>query len=94
MAEQGDAEAVKWYRKAAEQGNRGGQLNLGASYANAKGVPLDYVRAYAWCSLAAAQGVRPAMQCTRDLRGTMTPAQIAEAEELSVSLPKRIYQQP
>ena len=32
-----DQEAVKWYRKAAEQGNASAQFNLADMYANGKG---------------------------------------------------------
>ena len=33
------AEAVSWYRLAAEQGNATAQSNLGAMYDNGRGVP-------------------------------------------------------
>ena len=36
-ADQGDAKAVKWYRKAAEQGLVDAQYNLGVRYANGRG---------------------------------------------------------
>ena len=50
------AEAVKWYRKAAEQGFAGAQFALGRMYAEGKGVPLDEVEATKWYRLAADQG--------------------------------------
>ena len=50
------AEAVKWFRKAAEQGFAGAQGNLGICYHNGQGVTKDYVEAYKWLSLASAQG--------------------------------------
>ena len=46
-------EAVKWYRKAAEQGHAEAQFNLGCCYANGQGVAKDKVEAYAWFSMAA-----------------------------------------
>jgi TPR repeat protein len=36
-------EAVKWYRKAAEQNHAGAQNNLGFCYANGEGVVQDHV---------------------------------------------------
>ena len=36
---QDDAEAVRWYRLAAEQGVTGTQYNLGVAYNKGKGVP-------------------------------------------------------
>jgi len=53
---QDDAEAVKWYRLAAEQGYADAQLNLGAKYAVGKAVPQDYAEAVKWFRLAAEQG--------------------------------------
>jgi TPR repeat protein len=50
------AEAVKWYRLAAAQGNAPAQGNLGHMYANGQGVPLDYAEALKWYRLAAEQG--------------------------------------
>ncbi len=47
------AEAAKWYRRAAEQGNALAQSNLGATYHNGEGVPQDYVLAHMWLNLAA-----------------------------------------
>ena len=50
------AEALKWYRLAADQGHASAQYNLGIMYANGQGVPQDYVRAHMWFNLSAAQG--------------------------------------
>jgi uncharacterized protein len=41
-------EAVKWYRKSAEQGDSRGQYNLGVSYLFGHGVPQDYKTALEW----------------------------------------------
>ena len=43
-----DREAVKWYRKAAEQGDALAQNNLGLMYANGEGVPEDDREAVKW----------------------------------------------
>ncbi len=40
------AEAARWFRKSAEQGNVVVQAVLGYMYAMVKGVPKDYVQAY------------------------------------------------
>ena len=87
---QDDAEAAKWFRKAAEQGDADAQTNLGLRYANGVGVPEDYVRAFAWLNLAAAEGIKPAKKYKDTIRRDMTAAQIAEAQELSASILKRI----
>ena len=56
-AENGDdALAVKWYRKAAEQGDAGAQNNLGVVYELGQGVPQDHKTAVKWYRKAAEQG--------------------------------------
>ena len=87
-----DAEAVRWYRKAAEQGLAKAQNNLGLMYHNGEGVPEDYTRAYAWLNLAAAQGLKNAVKAKDALRPNMTADQIARAQELSATLFDRINQ--
>ncbi|MCB1919850.1 MAG: sel1 repeat family protein [Candidatus Competibacteraceae bacterium] len=55
--EQGDySEAVKWYLKAAEQGNSSAQVNLGAMHAEGWGTPRDFQEALFWYRAAAQQG--------------------------------------
>ena len=51
-----DAEAVKWYRLAAEQGHADAQFNLGNMYARGDGVPENDAEAVKWYRLAAEQG--------------------------------------
>ena len=50
------AEAVRWYRKAAEQGLAEAQFLLGGAYAFGDGVEENYVEAVKWWRKAAAQG--------------------------------------
>ena len=45
------AEAVKWYRLAAAQGDAVAQYNLGVMYDNGKGVPQDHAKAMKWYRL-------------------------------------------
>jgi TPR repeat protein len=78
-----DAEAVRWYRLAAEQGLAAAQLNLGGSYANGEGVPEDHVLAYMWYNLAEAQGNEIAQENKDRAESRMTRAQITEAQRLS-----------
>lgn len=56
----GSAEAVKWYRRAAEQGNAAAQFNLGWMYDDGRGVPEDHAEAVKWYRRAAKQGNAPA----------------------------------
>ena len=52
-----DAEAVKWYRLAADQGHAAAQDNLGMMYATGEGVPQDDAEAVKLFRLAANQGL-------------------------------------
>ena len=83
-------EAVKWFRKAAEQGYPNAQYFLGGMYLNGKGGPKDYIQAYAWWNLATSSGNEKAKKGRDSLERTMTPEQIAEAQELSNELLKQI----
>ena len=51
-----DAEAVKWYRKAAEQGHTQAQFYLGNMYDKGRGVSEDKAEALNWWRKAAEQG--------------------------------------
>ena len=50
------AQAVKWFRLAAEQGYARAQFSLGVAYDNGKGVTMNYVEAAKWYGKAAVQG--------------------------------------
>jgi TPR repeat protein len=77
------AEAAKWYRLAADQGDAPAQSNVGALYAIGQGVPKNYISAYTWLSLSAAQGNQIAIKRRDIIARHMTPAQIAKAQKLA-----------
>jgi len=74
-------EAVKWYRKAAEQNLAEAQYNLGVGYYKGEGVAKDWVEAYRWLLLAARQGDEDAKKNTTVLESKLTPEQIAEGQK-------------
>jgi hypothetical protein len=79
---QDDVEAVRLYRRAADQGNTQAQNNLGTMYAFGQGVPQDYVQAHMWFSLSVALG-DPFGTKNRDRAAEfLTPAQLAESARL------------
>jgi uncharacterized protein len=80
---QDDAEGVKWFRLAADQGNASSQFILGLMYAQGRGVPQDNVSAHMWLNLAAASGKQDAAEQREAVAQLMTPAQIAEAQKLA-----------
>ena len=51
-----DAEAVRWYRKAADQGMASAQYNLGVMYDEGEGVTENNAEAVRWYRRAVAQG--------------------------------------
>jgi TPR repeat protein len=51
---------MRWYRKAADQGNAAGQAKVGWSYEHGEGVAQDYNEAMRWYRKAADQGNVPA----------------------------------
>ena len=53
--EKNEVEAVKWFRKAADRGNDGGQVLLGVCYFNGLGVETDETEAIKWFHRAAKQ---------------------------------------
>ena len=77
------AEAVKWYRRASDQGSASAQWLLASMYEVGSGVPQDYVQAYMWCNLSAAQGFQLAKYRRAELERVMTPTQVAEAKKLA-----------
>jgi TPR repeat protein len=77
------AEAVKWYRKAAEQGHTDAQRHLGLMYGNGEGVPENDVEALKWYSIAKAQDDEKAAHNVDLIKEEMTPDQIAKAQELA-----------
>jgi hypothetical protein len=78
-----DAEAVKWYRKAADQGNVYAQFELGLMYESGIGVPENNIGAYAWWSMAKTQGHANAAIGIEELKTEMTPQQIADGQALA-----------
>jgi TPR repeat protein len=61
------AEAVTWFRKAAEQNNAEAQYNLGYCYQNGIGEAKDTAEAVTWYRKAAAQGIENAKEALRRL---------------------------
>ena len=78
-----DAEAVKWYRMATEQGDADAQFNLGNMYAKGQGVPTNNVKAYMWWSLSKAQGAEDVATNLDIVQKRMTTTDIAKAQGLA-----------
>ena len=78
-----NAEAMKWFRKAAEQGHADAQSYLGLMYTEYTGVPEDYVKTYMCLSLASAQGDKGAARNLDIIKRQMTPEDISKTQALA-----------
>ena len=83
--------AVKWYTLAAEQGNAAAQSLLGLMYAGGKGVAQDYVKAHMWFNITAIDGDADAIKNRDIVAKLMTPAQLAQAQQLATRCMKSSY---
>lgn len=84
-----EAEAVKWFSKAAEQNCPQAQYNLGVMYANGMGVPKNEEEAHVWINLAGANGDEKARALLVQLEKRMTLEQKAEATKRATELFKK-----
>src|SRR5207249_1402680 len=75
------AEAVKWYRRAAEQGDVQAEVALAQACASGQGAPQDLAEAYVWLSQAMAHGNKDAEEERDNLLAKMTPELIFEARK-------------
>jgi TPR repeat protein len=63
-----NADAERWYRRAAERGFAEAQNNLGLMYVLGRGVPQDDAEAVKWFRRAAEQGYAPAQNNLGQMR--------------------------
>ena len=77
------AKARRLVTPIAQRGDRGGQRILGFMYMYEAGVPLDYVRAYMWWSLAAAGGDSKSGEYRDSVSKILTPEQLAQAKKMA-----------
>ena len=76
-------EALKWFRRASEQGNGEAQFNLGVAYYIGDGMPKNLMEAYKWMSLSDAQGVARARNALQTISNEMSANEMAEAKQLA-----------
>lgn len=80
---QDNAEAARWYKRAAAQGSASAQYNLGVMHTNGEGVIQDYVQAHMWFNLSAASGDKYSAKERGKLAEILTSAQIGKAQQMA-----------
>jgi TPR repeat protein len=75
----------KWYRLAAQQETVPAQVNLGVMYYQGDGVPENYLTAYFWLSVSAAQGAQTAKDNIEIIKNKLTNEQVAQGQTLAAT---------
>ena len=88
---QNDKTAVKWYTLAAQQNYALAQYALGFMYSAGNAALRDYKLAYMWYDIAASNGVVKGIQHKKTIANAMTPAQIEEAQKMSIRYAENGY---
>ena len=68
---------------AAKQGFANAQYNLGLMFYSGEGVPLNYIKAYVWISVAAAQGSESAKKNRDTVEAKLTPPDLSKAQAIA-----------
>ena len=82
--------ALKWFTKAAKQGDSDSQMLLGLMYEKAQGVLIDYRLAYMWMNLGGYNGYGSSHHMDRLIK-KMVPADISRAQKMSKRCLKSNY---
>lgn len=80
--ERSEAQARKWFERAAELGDVNGMVFLARSYANTRKLPRDYVKAYYWFTKAAQRGDQQAYEDLESLVDRMRQDEVDRAERM------------
>jgi TPR repeat protein len=90
-----DTEAIKWYERAARQGFLRAQYDLGLMLLHGEGIEQpDYLKAYAWFSIAADKGDKDAIEKRDLLEIRMNEPTIKIAKSRAKELSDEIAQKP
>lgn len=73
------ANAIPWFRKAAERGLRDSQYNLGVLYARGLGGPVNLAESFRWFALAANQGDKDAAKKRDDVASRLDQQSLVAA---------------
>src|SRR5947208_12454791 len=85
--------AIRLFRPLAEKGNPKAQSVIGVMYRKGEGVARSSARAFMWFSLAAARGDAKAKAELHEVSKDMTPAEIAQAQDMMQTCEASNYRQ-
>jgi TPR repeat protein len=89
---QSQSEAFGFFKRAARLGHAGAQNNLGYFYYNGVVVKQDYVRAFLWFSLSAAEGFTEASSFRDAAAGYLNKDQILQAQAMAQACKNSRYE--
>ena len=75
--------AVRWWRKAAKQGQAEAQTSLGMMYSNGQGILKDNIMAYVWFNIAAADDSKLATDNRDFIASRLDRTELKKARKLS-----------
>lgn len=75
--------AIRLFRPLAESGNPKAQTQIGTMYRKGEGTQRSLTRAFMWFSAGAKRGDVEAKAGLREVRKTMTPAEISQAQQMA-----------
>ncbi|MGB0169740.1 MAG: tetratricopeptide repeat protein [Paracoccaceae bacterium] len=84
--------SVKWYTRAAEQGDPIAQYNLARLYYLGQGVKENLAYAHMWANHASSNGFEMGEELKGLLTELMSPSQIEKAQNLANECLKKAYQ--
>jgi TPR repeat protein len=88
---QSDALALRWFQKAAQQGQTGAQIKLGYMYMTGRGVPKSMETAYAWILAAAESGDHRGDEYLPAVKAQLTAEQLTHAAGRAEELQSKFH---
>ena len=88
------AMALRYFRPLAKKGHNKAQKTIGWMYATGRGLPQDYVKAFAWLSVAVENGDRTAGRNLDTMERRLDKAGLKEARKLAKGCIKNIKNCP
>ena len=79
----GDKEQFEWFLDSAEKNNIMSQYKLAEFYYLGMNIDQDYMQAYAWAGVVAAQGFKPAEEIRDKIEETFNTNELVEARLLA-----------